>query len=94
MNNLPDDVQYIIYKYKHQLEFNDVLNELTYSVCLQRNLFRKLANTRNILCCMCELCHPFNYDCFRDELFSDCDISSDDDESDGGLEGPRWMYYI
>ena len=28
MNRLPEDVLDIIYKYKHQIEFKDVLNEL------------------------------------------------------------------
>ena len=28
MNRLPEDVLYTIYKYKHELAFEDVLNEL------------------------------------------------------------------
>ena len=29
MNNLPEDVLDTIYKYKHQIEMNDIMNELT-----------------------------------------------------------------
>ena len=29
MNSLPDDILNKIFKYKHQLEFKDILNELT-----------------------------------------------------------------
>ena len=28
MNYLPDDVLYLIYQYKHNIEFNDVMKEL------------------------------------------------------------------
>ena len=28
MNNLPEDIEHVIYKYKHNLEFVDVLEEL------------------------------------------------------------------
>jgi hypothetical protein len=28
MNNLPDDIQDTIYRYKHQIEFRNVMNEL------------------------------------------------------------------
>jgi hypothetical protein len=31
MNYFPEDVQHEIYKYKHQLEFNDVMSELVFS---------------------------------------------------------------
>ena len=31
MNTLPEDIQNTIYKYKHQLEFWYVMDELTYS---------------------------------------------------------------
>ena len=30
MNKLPDDVLYIIYKYKHQLEYKHVIDQLKY----------------------------------------------------------------
>ena len=33
MNNLPEDIQYVIYKCKHDLEFIDVLEELCADVC-------------------------------------------------------------
>ena len=33
MNNLPEDIQYVIYKYKHNLEYMDVLEELCADVC-------------------------------------------------------------
>ena len=32
MNTLPEDIQDTIYKYKHQLEFEIIMNELTSSV--------------------------------------------------------------
>ena len=28
MNNLPNELQYLIYEYKHNIEFNEVMNEL------------------------------------------------------------------
>ena len=28
MNSLPEEIEYIIYKYKHQLDFKDVMKEL------------------------------------------------------------------
>ena len=33
MNNLPEDIQHEIYKYKHNLEYMDVLVELCDDVC-------------------------------------------------------------
>ena len=27
MNSLPEEIEYIIYKYKHQLDFKDVMKE-------------------------------------------------------------------
>ncbi len=33
MNTLPEDIQDTIYKYKHQLEFSEVVSELKCSVC-------------------------------------------------------------
>lgn len=33
MNTLPDDIQDTIYKYKHQIEFNNVLGTLMCGVC-------------------------------------------------------------
>ena len=33
MNTLPEDIKDTIYKYKHQIEFNNVINELTDFVC-------------------------------------------------------------
>ena len=34
MNTISDDIQNVIYKYKHQLEFKSVMNELNKSVGL------------------------------------------------------------
>ena len=33
MNTLPEDIQDTIYKYKHQIEFNNVLEQLMCGVC-------------------------------------------------------------
>ena len=33
MNTLPDNIQDTIYKYKHQIEFNNVLEQLMCGVC-------------------------------------------------------------
>ena len=33
MNTLPEDIQDTIYKYKHQLEFNKVLEEMVHDIC-------------------------------------------------------------
>ena len=33
MNTLPEDIQDTIYKYKHQLEFDSVINEMMCCIC-------------------------------------------------------------
>ena len=34
MNNLPNELQYLIYQYKHNIEFNEVMNELKNIKCV------------------------------------------------------------
>jgi hypothetical protein len=33
MNTLPEDIQDTVYKYKHQIEFKDVMDQLKCGVC-------------------------------------------------------------
>ena len=61
MNTLPEDIKETIYKYKHQIEFNNVINELTDFVCFAHAcILLKLA--------YCSSLHrglAFNHDHFR-----------------------------
>ena len=101
MNTLSNDIQDIIYKYKHQLEFKDVLND----ILMIR--FNKLnTDPQMMYCCMCDDVHHRNYDCICEEYFSD--YTEDDGygyvdyayfDGDGGYDDlglgvPRWMYHL
>jgi len=99
MNTLSDDIQDIIYKYKHQLEFKDVLND----ILMIR--FNKLNTDPQMMYCgMCDDVHHRNYDCICEEYFSDYtddddgyndyDGYGDDGYDDLGLGVPPWMYYL
>ena len=68
MNTLPEDIQDTIYKYKHQIEFNNVINEindivaywcieqLEYRYCKSRHIpiFNKCQNELNMFKCLLE----------------------------------------
>ena len=70
MDNLPEDIQTTIYKYKHQLEFCVVVEELNHGVLYY--------------CGWCGKCHRLCRQCqceggtFCDDGSSDSDIDSDD----------------
>jgi hypothetical protein len=41
MNNLPEDIQNTIFKYKHQLEFNDVMDEFVSKTVIKARIGHK-----------------------------------------------------
>ena len=65
MNTLPEDIQDIIYKYKHQMEFKDVMEQLKCSGCV----------------CYCGRWTLTTCDCECDWSESDSDISFQSDFS-------------
>ena len=80
MDILPDDITQLIYRYKHQLEFRDVLDQLTTHVCNECKW------------CACGWAIGFDSD---DEYYSSDNTSgtdSSDDYDRYDLDGPLWMY--
>ena len=99
MECLPEDIHYTIYMYKHQLEFNDVLDEMTMwlcSKCKQCGQWLKLTER-----CKCggvggfeteDECDAIDNDSEADYYDSDSYGDSDSDYDIYDPDGPLWMY--
>ena len=86
MDSLPEDIQHLIYKYKHQLEFFIVLDELNTGVfyyCGWCGKGHRLSRQ-----CQCEG-GTFSEDGYYD---SDGYGDSDSDYDRYDPDGPLWMY--
>ena len=104
MESLPEDVQYTIYMYKHQLEFNDVLDEMTMFLCTKCKLCGQWLKLLERCKCGGVGGHDTEdeyydgeaeyYDSeaeyYDSDSYGDSDSDSDYDRYDP--DGPLWMY--
>ncbi len=78
MNTLPEDIQDTIYKYKHQLEFSEVMSELKCSVCYC-GFCSDRQWTWTVCNCM-DACDDYDHDSFdyasHSEYYDDTDSDS------------------
>jgi hypothetical protein len=105
MESLPEDIQHLIYKYKHQLEFEDVLDEMTMWNCNKCKLCGQWLQV--LTRCKCggigghdsdidseDECDAIDNDSeaeyYDSDSYGDSDSDSDYDRYDP--DGPLWMY--
>jgi hypothetical protein len=105
MESLPEDIEYTIYMYKHQLEFEDVLDEMTMWNCDKCELCGQWL--KFLTRCKCggiggpasDIDSEDEYDAidndseaeyYDSDSYGDSDSDSDYDRYDP--DGPLWMY--
>ena len=89
MDILPEDITQLIYRYKHQLEFGDVLEQLTDHVC---NECKWCGNGLRFLNrCTCGGAIGFDSEDAYYSSVNTCGTDSSDDYDRYDLDGPLWM---
>lgn len=97
MDSLPEDVQHIIYMYKHQLELNDVLDDMTMFNCNKCELCGQWLKFLTRCKCGGIGGHDSDseaeyYDSEAAYYDSDSYGDSDSDYDRYDPDGPLWMY--
>jgi hypothetical protein len=90
MESLPEDIQHLIYKYKHQLEFFTVLDQLTDHVCFECKWCGQGLRFLNRCTCGGAIAFDSEDEYYDSDSYGDSDSDSDYDRYDP--DGPLWMY--